>query len=1102
MTPEITFDVEPIPDELKERDQWLLWDARNDRPRQPHWRGDFSISWSDPADWHSFEEAVQAARERESWGIGYVTAAENDDHLRGIYTVLDLDGCLEERGQPKDWLPSLQPFIDAGAYMEYSPSGTGIHIPLAGFEPPEWWTDRHFTGDEHEGVEALANKFCTFTGDAVESAGNSVEVSPEITEEFLAQASEAMTGEDPRTHARERTRSTPTESPSREDPLDSEAIEEALNHINPDVSYPTWRNIGFALQDHFSDRVALSLFKSWSRRGTKWDDEAERQAERIIQDATSGGGCTIGTVIHRAKQGGWEPPGTSNWTDRDFSAAVREETDEETELSDADVWEIWSAERVDGRLDEHNYIPEAALRHLAQEHSLYDFAALDDVDELPPKAYNRALWHVENNWSVEQLGADEDAAANRYKDVEESVFSWEDVRYIYEQEGKEAGRYAAVRLLRQHNHFLTPRDTEKLHIYNDDLGVFEIGAVYEVGQTLDRELGKHYSQHERREIVGRLKERTAERDTLEAAEFDDTLVCVKNGVLNIDRREHGQHELLEHDPKYKFTTYLPVEYDPTAECPAIQEFLDDITGREADKRSLLELVGNCLLPNYKHEHILFLFGEGANGKSTWLNVVDTFLGSDNTTSLDLQKLSENRFATARLVGKWANLAKDLPAKKLHDTGTLKNLSGDEAVSAEKKGQDGFDFHNRAKLMFAANRPPVLGERTYAIQRRLVPIHLPYKFTDADDGHKDRQNDLEADLTTAEELSGLLNAALDGLHRLEQQGDVSLPETKEERLELYEKHSDHIKAFRVDCLSNEGDEAETKADIYNAYTNFCEDRDREPVARSTFWKQLRKTTLNVTEKRVSKGHELSDGESRPRILDNVTFKERGLEYAPGRAPDSQEEQDRSDESDATSEPEPVLGAMDPGYGKEFTATVTTISDGEYSREAQGRLKCPHGTYIGFVVPGGNTNPVEGYEGKTFHFEDVTLRTDDDGLLQAVLNEAITIGPASLTPGGSGGKPDEAATDGGSEMVPKTDGVEPESDRAVTDRTDEPDVPPDALGSRADTVRLVEVLNRTGPVNEPELIAKADMAPPDAQKALAKALERGDIIEAPDGTLTTG
>lgn len=193
-------DFENIPAELRERAQWLLWDSDSDSPRRPHWRGNFGVSWNDPGDWHSFEEAIEAASERESWGIGYIFAESNDDYPRGLYGGIDIDGCADPDTGPKEWLPSMQPFFDRGAYMEKSPSEEGVHVPLAGFEPPEWWSDAHFTDDEHEGVEAYGSKFFTFTGDVL-GDNEGVADTGEWVEDWLAKAYEVITGEDPRAEA-------------------------------------------------------------------------------------------------------------------------------------------------------------------------------------------------------------------------------------------------------------------------------------------------------------------------------------------------------------------------------------------------------------------------------------------------------------------------------------------------------------------------------------------------------------------------------------------------------------------------------------------------------------------------------------------------------------------------------------------------------------------------------------------------------------------------------------------------------------------------------------------------------------------------------------
>lgn len=292
-------DADAIPEELKERDQWLLWDRSADTPRRPHWKGDFSISWSNPDDWHSFEEAIEAAEQVETWGIGYVTALDNDDYPRGVYGVIDIDGGAIDRGEFKNWVPELDRFEDAGTYMEYSPSENGIHIPFVG-EVPDWWTDGQF-GD-HEGVDVLTNKFCTFTGDTLEEAGSTIaDIDPTP---WLLKAYKAVHAEMPRLASGE---DPDDASYDGDEWLTEDHVENALENLDPDVGYEQWRDIGFAVHDYDSGPAGRRLFEQWSKQGAKYDEEASRYIDAIWETADQGSGITVATLVHKAKQNGWIP---------------------------------------------------------------------------------------------------------------------------------------------------------------------------------------------------------------------------------------------------------------------------------------------------------------------------------------------------------------------------------------------------------------------------------------------------------------------------------------------------------------------------------------------------------------------------------------------------------------------------------------------------------------------------------------------------------------------------------------------------------------------------------------------------------------------------
>jgi len=362
-------DFDAIPAELRDRDQWLLWDAAADTPRRPHWRGNFGISWSDPDDWHSFEAAVSAAEERESWGIGYVMALDNDDHARGLYGCLDLDGCVEDpdgRRGPKDWLPSLAPFIQDDAYMEYSPSSEGIHIPLVGQEPPEWWRDSHFSAEEHEGVEYLTNKFVTFTGDAMKAcAGNAVTDTDPAP--FLHKAYEELNDASPVENS-----SHDYDESDAEGDLSEREIRDALDHVDSSVPYPQWRDILFAIHDWDASATGRNVAEDWSM-GPGWDDQADELIEKIWSGASQGDGITVGTLIHKASENGW----SSSRDERADGASVDPEADADAEGDEWGLIRLRLREASDA--DERDRPRFDAAMKL---HTDYEFLTLEANDQL------------------------------------------------------------------------------------------------------------------------------------------------------------------------------------------------------------------------------------------------------------------------------------------------------------------------------------------------------------------------------------------------------------------------------------------------------------------------------------------------------------------------------------------------------------------------------------------------------------------------------------------------------------------------------------------------------------------------------------------------
>jgi putative DNA primase/helicase len=363
----------------------------------------------------------------------------------------------------------------------------------------------------------------------------------------------------------------------------------------------------------------------------------------------------------------------------------------------------------------------------------------------------------------------------------------------------------AERITRDHT-FKTTTDNGELFWYN--------GSVYLPGQEWRikercRQIVKNIKAHQIREVINYIKDTTY----IDRSEFDSNpkIRNVGNGLLNLQTRE-----LEPHRSDYLSIVQLPVNYDPKAECKEIIRFLRDVL-KHKDIGIIIRLIGYLLLPTYDYDVVVMLFGTGANGKSTLLRLIAAFLGAPNCSHRSLQQSDTDRFAVASLFGKMANLFADLKSTKVSETGYFKMLSGRDPLPGEFKFKDVFYFTNKAKLWFSANEIPESDDKSDAYYRRWRIIHFDKQFLKG----KEDTKKITA-LTSAAELSGLLNMALTGLSRLQRDDgfhDLDIEEVRRD----YEMHTNDVSAFLYEeCIldiSNH-DCRTLVTDVYSAYITFC------------------------------------------------------------------------------------------------------------------------------------------------------------------------------------------------------------------------------------------------------------------------------------------
>lgn len=452
--------------------------------------------------------------------------------------------------------------------------------------------------------------------------------------------------------------------------------------------------------------------------------------------------------------------------------------------------------------------------------------------------------------------------------VSEDGSGWESVRQKYQAASNQDSdvetndaRYAAAEQLLDEFHFANREDDDTLYVYDSESGIYRENGESLIRQRAREGLKGAFARQE----VGELAEHVRAVETYAVEEFGgpDWHIAVENGVLRIDR--DGDAKLLNHSPDFRFINQAGTKYDPEADCPRWNQYLEETVKSETHRKKLQEYAGYTLMHWALPEHkALFLVGPQASGKSTFADTIRELLGgSENVASMSPQQMTD-RFGTSELFGTWANIRNDIPPDTIEETGTFKEIVAGDPIKAEKKGKPLFHYRPTAKHIFSANQLPDAEEDDGAFYRRILLVPFPTTIP-----REERDKSLDAKLR--DELPGILNWALEGLFRLLRQDGFTGDLTVRETAETWDKWGNTVDRFTKACLNKSADaKPKPKSDVYQLYQRFC---DSENFPAET---QRKMTRRLKTEHGFNDGHATVDGRQERSFL-NMDYTGRVEQY---------------------------------------------------------------------------------------------------------------------------------------------------------------------------------------------------------------------------------
>ena len=296
----------------------------------------------------------------------------------------------------------------------------------------------------------------------------------------------------------------------------------------------------------------------------------------------------------------------------------------------------------------------------------------------------------------------------------------------------------------------------------------------------------------------------------------------------------------EHDKKYMISKLAPVTYDENARCPRWDRFIDEVTcGDKSLQLYLQRMIGYCMTAYTKEQCMFFLYGNGSNGKSVFVDTIAYMLGEYAASCQPETVMMRDRNNTAR--GDLARLkgARMVVTSEPNDgcrldEGIVKQMTGgtENKLTARFLYGREFEFSPEFKIVMSTNYKPVIKGTDNGIWRRVRLIPFTAEFT-----KENRDPQLTEKLRR--ELPGILNWAIAGAVGWCKEG---LPPCAiiDEAGQEYRSEMDRVQQFLDDCTTRSESSSTQASTLYKCYKAWCSEQgDRFPVGSTKFFMELKR-----------------------------------------------------------------------------------------------------------------------------------------------------------------------------------------------------------------------------------------------------------------------
>ena len=317
---------------------------------------------------------------------------------------------------------------------------------------------------------------------------------------------------------------------------------------------------------------------------------------------------------------------------------------------------------------------------------------------------------------------------------------------------------------------------------------------------------------------------------VEQLDINPYLLGVANGVIDLKTGS-----LLESTKDYYITKQAPVVFNHSSECSKWLAFLNQAMKEDREMIDYLHrIVGYSLTGDTREQVLFFLFGHGANGKSVFVNTIQDLLGdyalqTPVSTLMTRSKGSINNDVARMRGARFVATTETEEGSKFNES-EIKLLTGGDTITCRFLRQEHFEYRPEFKIWISGNHKPVPGDG-HSIWRRLILIPFDVIVNDKD-------QDKELHMKLRGELSGILNWAIEGCLKWQEEG-LQTPKKILDAVSEYKSEMDRVLSWMEECCEPKPKTgSETKASsLYRSYKYWAKENGEWAMSQRIFGNKL-------------------------------------------------------------------------------------------------------------------------------------------------------------------------------------------------------------------------------------------------------------------------